>query len=84
MGITANIIKLLTPLVNPFLGIFRSKLFWAVLVGLGLLFWLTKGDTSKIVKIIKLLGKMGATLVALFLHLFINPYVKMFQEEGEA
>ena len=83
MGITDTIIRLLAPLVNPFTGIFRSKLFWAVLVGLGLLFWLTRGDTSKVVKVIKLLGKMGATLIALFLTLAVSPLVKMFQEAEE-
>jgi len=33
-------------------------------------------------KVVGLLGKLGGNLIALFLNLFINPYVKMFQEEG--
>lgn len=72
-----NIIKIFLPFVNP---LFRSRLFWAVVVGIGLLLWLTKFDFSKIVKIIKLLGKFGATLFTLLLTLFFSPFVKPFRE----
>ena len=75
-----NIIKIPLQFVNLAL---RSKLFWLVVGGLVLLLWLVKFDFSKIVKIIKLLGKLGATLVVLFLNLFLSPFVKMFQETEE-
>jgi len=77
---TMNIIKIPLQFVNLAL---RSKLFWAVVCGLVLLLWLTKLDFSKIVKIIKLLGKLGANLFALFLSLTLSPFIKVFQEAEE-
>ena len=76
-----NIIKIFLPIVNP---LFRSKLFWAVVVGIGLLLWLTKFDLSKVVKIIKLLVKFGADLVAVLLTLFFSPFIKYFQETEDS
>ncbi|MBA7645158.1 hypothetical protein ES703_52911 [subsurface metagenome] len=61
-------------------SLLRSKFFWFSIGGFALLLWLTKFDFSKVIKIIKLLGKLGVNLVALFLHLAISPFVKMFQE----
>lgn len=62
----------------------RSKFFWFSIGGLVLLLWLVKLDLSKVVKIIKLLGKLGANLLALFLSLTLSPFVKMFQESDKA
>lgn len=82
MGIS-NIIKLLPPFVNPLSGIFRSKLFWVVIGSVFLLLVLTKFDFSKVVKVLKLLGKMGANVVAICLSLAVSPFVKLFQEAEE-
>lgn len=82
MGIP-NIIKLLTPLVNPLSGIFRSKLFYIVIGSILLLLVLTKFDFSKVVKILKLLGKMGVSVLSLFFGVALSPFVKMFQEAEE-
>jgi len=75
MGV--NIINPLLSFVNP---LFRSKLFWLVIGSVFLLLVLTKFDFSKVIKIIKLLGKLGANLIAIFLYLAVSPFVKMFQE----
>lgn len=77
MGRTMSIIIIPIAFVKSLL---RSKFFWFSIGGLILLLWLTKFDFSKVIKIIKLLGKLGVNLVALFLHLAISPFVKMFQE----
>lgn len=61
-----NIIKIFLSIVNPLL---RSKLFWAVVVGLVLILWFTKFDFKKVWKILKLLGKLAVNLFALFLGL---------------
>jgi len=64
-------------------SLLRSKFFWFSIGGLVLLLWLTKLDFSKAWKIIKLLGKFGANLLALFLALALSPFIKLFQETEE-
>jgi len=64
-------------------SLLRSKFFWFSIGGLVLIFWLAKFDFSKVWKIIKLLGKMGANLLALFLALALSPFIKLFQETEE-
>jgi len=58
----------------------KSVYFWAVLGGLIFLFVLTKFNFSKVVKIIKLLGKLGVNLLALFLGLFGIKFRKILDE----
>jgi len=64
-------------------SLLRSKFFLFSIGGLILLLWLTKLDFSKVWKIIKLLGKFGANLLALFLALVLSPFIKLFQETEE-
>ena len=80
MGLPISKIIIPTEFVKSFFG---SKFFWFSIVGLVLLLWLTKFDFSKVWKIIKLLGKFGVNIFAIFLHLAISPFVKMFQEVEE-
>lgn len=51
-------------------SLLKSKLFWAVVAGLVLIFWLARWDASKAWKVVKLLGKFAVNLLALFLGLF--------------
>lgn len=76
-----NIIKTFLLFVNP---LFKSKLFLSVVVGVGLLLWLTKGDFKKVFQVGKLLGKLGANILAIFLSLAVSPFIKMFQEAEDS
>lgn len=80
MGLPISIIKIPIEFVKSFFG---SKFFWFSIGGLILLLWLTKFDLSKVWKIIKLLGKLGVNLLALFLGLALSPFIKVFQEAEE-
>ncbi|GAI33234.1 unnamed protein product [marine sediment metagenome] len=87
MGCTMSIIKNTFGSVKSFIKINPLVLIILIaLVGIVLLLRRSRswkesfGDTFKIVG---LLGKLGGNLIALFLNLFINPYVKMFQEADQ-
>jgi len=80
MGRTMSIIIIPIAFVKSLL---RSKFFWFSIGGLILLLWLTKFDFKKVWKILKLLGKFGANLFALFLALTLSPFIKLFQETEE-
>jgi len=75
-----SIIKIPIEFVKSFL---RSKFFWFSIGGLVLILLLAKFDLSKVWNVIKLLGKMGVNLLALFLGLALSPFIKVFQETGE-
>jgi len=74
-----NIIKIPFQIVKP---LFRSIWFWVVILVLVLLFWASKGDVSKMAKVLKLLARFVFKVVELFLALFGIQVKKMFDEVG--
>jgi len=72
-----NILKHFLPFVNP---LFRSKLFLLVIIGGLLLFALVKFNPSKLVELVKVLGNLGANILAIFLSLAVSPFIKTFQD----
>jgi len=72
-----KILKQFLPFVNP---LFRFKLLWLVIVGGLLLFALVKFNPSKLVELVKILGKLGANVLAIFLSLAVSPFIKTFQD----
>lgn len=80
MGLPTSILIIPTVFVKSLL---RAKLFWFLIVGLILLLWATKFDFQKVWKILKLLGVMGTKVLAVVIHLFLSPFIKVFQETEE-
>lgn len=69
----------ITVIVNRML---RSVYFWVVIAGLALIFWLAKGNVSKVVKVIKLLGDLVVQLLTIFLGVFGIKFKKYLDEAG--
>jgi len=74
-----NIIKIPFQIVKP---LFRSVWFWGAVLVLVLLFWASKGDVSKMVKVLKLLARFVFKVVELVLAVFGIQVKKMFDEVG--
>jgi len=87
MGLSTSIIKNTFGSVKSFIKI--NPLVLIILIALvGIVLFLRRSRSWKesfkdTLKIVGLLGKMGGYLAALFLNLFVSPFVKMFQEDGE-
>jgi len=74
-----NIIKIPFQIVKP---LFRSVWFWGAVLVLVLLFWASKGDVSKMAKVLKLLARFVFKVVELVLAVFGIQVKKMFDEVG--